>query len=355
MNIYSVVMAGGGGTRFWPVSRHTRPKQVLNLSGSDVMINDTIRRNSSLIPVENTYIVTNKDQEKVLKQVLFKGVNDNNILLEPVGRNTAACIGLAALVINKRHGESIMCIFPSDAYISKNHEYLSVLELACNHSRESDYFITLGIKPSYPATGYGYIKHSKSNYSYGIYHVEEFVEKPDPQRAVTYIQDGNYLWNSGILVCRTDTVLKAIEELLPYLYKDLMKLEQYIDTDKQDVMLEEIYPKMQSISIDYGVLEKSSRVLVIPSDIGWSDVGSWDAIGTLISPTREGNIVRADHIGIDTKDTIVYGDKLIATIGVSDLIIVNTEDALLVCHKSRAQDVKGIVDQLKAKNRTDYI
>lgn len=355
MNIYAVIMAGGGGTRFWPLSRQSVPKQILNLSGNDVMINETIARNNPVIPVENIYVVANKSQYDGLRKVLSDGIPAENILLEPVGRNTAACIGYAAVIINKRCGESIVCVFPSDAYISDTAKYADVLKLACECAENTDMIVTIGIKPTHPSTGYGYIKYGQPEFKKGIYYVEEFIEKPSLDNARKYLSEGKYLWNSGIFVWRTSVILRNFERFLPKLFKQLKSIEQYAGTDEQNSVVESLYPKLQSISVDYGILERSDEVLVIPGDFGWSDVGSWDALGAMFPPDGSGNIVKADHIGIDTKNSIVFGSKLIATIGLNAMVVVSTEDAVLICPKDRAQEVKNIVDIIKAKGKNEYI
>lgn len=347
-------MAGGGGTRFWPLSRQCRPKQVLNLSGSDVMINETIKRNAPIIPVENTYIVTNKAQSEVLKSVLLDGVDTGNILVEPVGRNTAACIAYAAAKIQQAHGDSILCVFPSDAYINKDEEYLRALDRAVRFASESQSFVTLGITPSFAATGYGYIRYAAGN-SDGIYHVEEFVEKPNSEKARVYFQSGNYLWNSGILIGRSSVVMENIRRFLPKLYRQMVEMAEHFGTAQEAEMIEKYYPVLQSISIDYGVLERSDDVMVVPGDFGWNDVGSWDMLGVLIPPDDSGNIIKSEHLGIDTRNTIIYGNKLITTIGLENMIIVNTEDALLICPKARAQEVKEVVELLKEQGKLQYL
>lgn len=355
MQTYSVIMAGGGGTRFWPLSRQCHPKHLLNLSGNDFMINETIKRNQDIIPAVNTYIVTNKSQEETLKQVLMDGVDHGNILIEPVGRNTTACIGFAAAKIQKAHGDSLLCIFPSDAYINRLDEYSTALEKAVAHAASGEDFVTLGIEPGFAATGYGYIKYERSTRQGDVYRVEEFVEKPGIDKAKSYVKSGKYLWNSGIIVSRSSVVLKNIERYLPRLFKQLEALSQYFGTDREAEMTESIYPQLQSISFDYGVLERSDDVMVIPGNFGWNDVGSWDMLGVLVPPDEDGNIIKSEHIGIDTKNSIIYGKKLIATIGLENMIVVNTDDSLLICPKSRAQEVKEIVELLREKGNTQYL
>ena len=355
MHTFSIIMAGGGGTRFWPLSRQCKPKQLLNLGGSDVMINETIKRNAPIIPFENTYIVTNQVQGEVLKEILIKGVNHDNILMEPVARNTTACIAYAASKINKQHGDSVMCIFPSDAYINKEEEYLNALTIAIKHATENDSFVTLGINPSFAATGYGYIKYNPVNTADYIRYVEEFVEKPTLEKAKLYLKSGNYLWNSGILICRSSVVLENVRRFLPKLHKQIETLSESYGTEKEVEILNRLYPRMQSISVDYGILERSDDVMVVPGDFGWNDVGSWDMLGVVIPPDENGNIIKSEFIGIDTKNTIIYSNKLISTIGVEDMIIVSTDDALLICPKSRAQEVKDIVELLKEDKKFQYL
>ncbi len=355
MQIFSLIMAGGGGTRFWPLSRQCAPKQLLNLSGNDIMINETILRNKEIIPEANTYIITNSCQGDLMKKVLLDGVNHKNILIEPEGKNTAACIGYSTLVINKRHGDSIVCIFPSDAYIGREDEYLRDLKTACEYVKTNDVIVTLGIKPSYPATGYGYIKYNLDGDGSGIFHVEEFKEKPSIEKARTFIAEGRYLWNSGIIITRTNTLLKNMERFLPKLYKQLKGFEEFIDTESEEEEAARMYSALQSLSVDFGILERSDEVMVIPSGFEWNDVGSWDTLGAIYPPDSDGNIIKAEHTGIDTKNSIIYGSKLVTTIGIDGLVIVNTDDALLICPKSRAQEVKSIVELLKRQGKEQYI
>lgn len=355
MNIFSVIMAGGGGTRFWPLSRQCRPKQLLNLGGGDVMINETIKRNEAVIPAENTYIVTNKAQGEILKSILHKGVKHENVLLEPVGRNTTACIGYAAMKIEKLYGDSIICIFPSDSYINKEEEYHDTLRKAIHHASGGDSFVTLGIRPSFPATGYGYIRFDNTSDVNGVHYAEEFVEKPGTEKARSYLESGKYLWNSGILICRSSVVLSSINRFLPRLFRQLQAMAEHFGTENETEALETMYPGLQSISIDYGVLERSDDVMVVPGDFGWNDVGSWDMLGAVFPPDENGNIIKAEHVGIDTKNTIIYGNKLVTTIGTENLIVVDTEDALMICPKSRAQEVKEIVELLKKSGKLQYL
>lgn len=364
MNRYAVILAGGGGTRFWPLSRQNAPKQLLNLSGNDIMINETIARLEGIIPHENTFIVTGKNQAGPLKELILEQIPQENILLEPAGRNTAPCILYSAMKLNSRYGDGIMCILPSDHYIENVEEMKRVLDRGMNLASERDCLITIGIKPTYPATGYGYIQYSRENRDEISYRVDDFVEKPNYKVAQEYIKSGQYLWNSGIFIWKVSTIIESFKRFLPKLYDRMKEIIESMETSKTpcetlckpDTVLERLYPQLQSISIDYGILERSDNVLVIPADFGWNDVGSWDALGAIFKPDADGNIIKADHIGIDTKNSIIYGNgKNISTIGLDGMIIVNTDDALLICPKDRAQEVKNIVDKLKENEKLNLL
>lgn len=357
MKSFSVVLAGGSGTRFWPLSRIGSPKQVLNISGNDVMINETIRRTEGLIAFEDCFIVTAKSQLSQIDGVLLPEVPRANILMEPVQRNTAPCILFAALKLKRLYGEGVMCIFSADHYITNGDEFKRVIESASKLAETTDKLVTLGIRPSYPATGYGYISYDRAAATGEAFDVLEFVEKPSYERAAQYCRDGSYLWNSGIFIWRISSILAAFERYLPRLYKRLLPWCDLIGTEREEEALAEIYPTLQKISIDFGILERSNDVLVIPSDFGWSDVGSWDSLGAIFPPDEAGNIVRADElIPIDTTDNIIYSERqLISTIGIHDMIVVSTEDALLLCPKNRAQDVRKIVDRLTELDMKKYL
>lgn len=358
MQKVAVIMAGGGGTRFWPLSRQNKPKQLLNLTGKEVMINETILRYEGLISPQDTLIVTNQTQSELLEEILIKEMPRENILKEPLGRNTAACILYAALVIQKRYGDAVISVLPADHYFQDLDGFKKVLGKACQVAEQTDKLLTIGIKPTFPATGYGYIKFNQNlNQALpeNVYSVAEFVEKPDFEKAKKYLESGSYLWNSGMFVWKASVILENFERYLPRIYHTLAPLAEVIDTDQEASVLAELYPKLQSISIDYGIMERSDQVLVIPGDFGWNDVGSWDALGAIFPPDEQGNIIQAQHLGIETKNSIIYGgERLIATIGMSEVIIADTNDALLICPKDKAQEVKVIVDLLKEKGMLEY-
>lgn len=358
MHKYAVIMAGGGGTRFWPLSRQQMPKQLLNISGNDVMINESIKRLTDIIPLQNIFVVTNKKQKDVITQLLINDFPRDNILFEPVGRNTSACIAYAAMVVSNRCRDAVMCVLPSDHHIGNEEKFRQTLDKACIAAAETGRLITIGIKPTFPSAGYGYIKYSREGDTgfNGAYEVLNFVEKPGVEKAREYLESGNYLWNSGMFVWKVSTIIDNLRRYLPRLFKAMKAIGEFIGTDKEQDAVDSIYPELQSISIDFGILERSDEVLVIPGDFGWNDVGSWDALGTIFPTDENGNIVKARHIGLNTKNSIIYsGDRLVATIGLNNLIIADTSDALLICPKDKAQEVKEIVELIKKQGLEQYI
>lgn len=343
-------MAGGGGTRFWPLSRHEEPKQLLNLSGKDLMINETIDRVSTVCERSDIFIVTNVDQVPKMAIATNGRIKADHILSEPSARNTAACIGYAAFEIIKKYGDGVMCIFPSDHFIKDEEAFTRILKEAITVAEEGS-LVTMGITPTFPCTGYGYIKFDK-NEKGNAKNVVEFKEKPNLATAEEYVASGNYAWNSGMFVWKASVILEQFEKLLPDVYACLSKIADAMGTESETTVIDEVYPRIPSISIDYGIMEKSDNVKVISADMGWSDVGCWDNLGVLYEEDVQGNIFAGDHISIDTKGCITYSKKrLISTVGVENLIIVETDDAILVCDKNRAQDVKLVVERLQADGR----
>jgi mannose-1-phosphate guanylyltransferase len=359
MHKFATVLAGGGGTRFWPLSRQDLPKQLINISGNDIMLNDTIGRFDGVIPLENTIIVTNASQAVLMESIMHISVPASNILIEPVARNTAASILYAALYIQKQYGDSLMVVSPSDHHITDEAEFKKTLSNACSVAEDTGKIVTIGIKPTFPSTGYGYISHRSESLMHQpchVHEVAEFVEKPNFLTAQEYLSSGNYLWNSGIFIWKTSVIIDNYKRYLPRLYNSMLPLNDYLSTEHHKEIIKTIYPTLPSISIDYGILERSDEVVVIPGDFGWNDIGSWDALGAIIPPDDFGNIVKANHLGIQTRNSIIYGEeRLISTIGIDGLIIADTKDALLICSKDRAQDVKDIVLLLKKKGMQQYL
>ncbi|HUI65999.1 MAG TPA: mannose-1-phosphate guanylyltransferase [Bacteroidota bacterium] len=357
----AVIMAGGVGTRFWPRSREKFPKHLLQLFGKGTMIQNTVKRLEPLVPPQDVLVVTNRLQKsQVVKQL--PQLPEENIIVEPVGRNTAPCIGLAALHVHRMDPEAIMIVLPADHLIGDEKEFQRVLTLASETARESASLITIGITPSFPETGYGYIQFvgeegpQNPYHERGVLRVKTFAEKPNQQTAERFLASGDFLWNSGMFVWRVDTILKQIEKCLPDTYGQLQKIDAAIGTSHYQQTLETAYGMIRGISIDYGVMEKAEAAYVIPGSFGWNDIGSWDEVYRVSGKDDSGNSVTGKVIQKDTKNTYIYSpDKVVATVGVEDLIIVNTEDALLICRRGRSQDVKEVSDYLKRKQMNEYL
>ena len=356
MKTYGVIMAGGGGTRFWPMSRKAVPKQLLNLSGKDLMVNDTIDRFEGIVEKEDIYIVTNVVQADTMRTATTGRLPESNILAEPAARNTAACIGYAAMEIIKKRGDGIMCILASDHYIKNTEGFQTVLKDAVKTAQTTDALVTLGIAPTFPSTGYGYIRSGEEVCGTNAYMVEDFVEKPDLETAEAYLEAGNYLWNSGMFIWKASTILGYFERLLPDIYACLTEIGDSMGTPAEQETINRVYPVIPKISIDYGIMERADHVLVLKGDFGWNDIGSFDALTAIYEPDAKGNIGTGKRVMVDTENSIICANKrLIATVGVQDLIVVETGDAVLVCHKSKAQDVKKIVETLEQQGETGYL
>lgn len=354
MDVYGIIMAGGGGTRFWPLSRRGTPKQLLNLSGKEIMVNEAIDRLTCVAAYENIYIVTNCEQADKMRSVTAGRVAPEHILCEPCARNTAACIGYAAMKIIRERGDGILVVTPSDAYIRDEATFGSVLERAVRAAAATNKLVTIGITPTFPATGYGYIRYRDADGD--VKPVVRFVEKPTRKKAEEYLRSGCYVWNSGMFVWKASVILKKYRRLLPELYAQLTKIAAAFGKPEEARVLEEIYPELPSVSVDYGIMEHSRDILVVPGEFGWNDVGSWDMLGALHPQDGAGNVVVGNAVNVDTNNTVIYSSgKLIAAVDVSDLIIVDTPDAILVCPKSKAQDVKKIVEELRAEGKEELL
>lgn len=347
MKVYGVIMAGGGGTRFWPLSTKAEPKQFLNLSGKDILVNETIDRQSAFIDKEDIFIVTNQTQAELMLSRTEGRIRKDHVLAEPAARNTAACIGYAAMEITRKYGDGVMCIFAADHHIRDEAEYTRVMQEAVRTVDETDALVTIGIHPIFPSTGYGYIKNSAVEGK--PYHaVEEFVEKPDPDTAQAYVEAGCYAWNSGMFVWKASTILRYFQELLPDIYACLTEIGAAMGTEREQEVIQRVYPGIPKISVDYGIMERAKGVLMLEGDFGWSDVGSWDTLDTVRQKDENGNIATGDTLLLDTKNCVVYGrHKLIATVGVEDLVVVEGDSAVLVCPVKDAQRVKQIVETLE--------
>ncbi|MGN0431387.1 MAG: mannose-1-phosphate guanylyltransferase [Lachnospiraceae bacterium] len=359
MKVYGVIMAGGGGTRFWPLSRRELPKQFLNLTGKDILVNETFDRLKRSVPGEDIFVVTNVMHAEKTVAMMNGRIGKHHILAEPAARNTAACIGYAAMEILKKYGDGIMCVVPSDHYIQNEECYAKVISRAVRLAETQNCLVTIGIKPTFPSTGYGYIRKRKAETAedgteYSL--VEEFVEKPEKEVAARYLADGHYVWNSGMFVWKASLILQYFERLLPDIYECLKEIGNAMGTEAEQEILDRVYPHIPKISIDYGIMERADKVIVLDGDFGWSDVGNLDALETLHEGDAKGNVEIGNCVLVDTEETICYSkDKLLVTAYVQDLIVVESTDAILVCPKSKAQEVRKIVEELQKRGRTDYL
>jgi len=355
MRSYGVIMAGGGGTRFWPLSRRQKPKQFLNLSGKDIMVNETFDRLKGLINPKDVFVVTGEKYGDMTFDSMKGRVSKDHILREPAARNTAACIGYAAMEIVTKYEDGVMCVLASDHFIKDEDTYRSVMNKAIKIAEETEGLVTIGIKPTFPSTGYGYIKSSPiEGASYN--RVEEFVEKPDRDTAIAYLKDGGFAWNSGMFVWKASVILKYFEKLLPDIYECLLKIKEAMNTLEESKVIEEIYPTIPKISVDYGIMERADNVYMLEGDFGWNDIGSFDTLPVLLKGDENGNVSHGKSVLIDTRDCVTYSkDRLIAAIGVSDLVIVESDDCMFVCPKDRVQEVKKIVETLEDKGLTEYL
>ncbi len=337
---FAVIMAGGRGERFWPRSRMARPKQFLNLIGEKTMLQLTVERIKDLVGISDTYVVAGAEfKEIILAQV--PQLPEENIIIEPFGRDTAAAIGLAALVLGQKNPGEVMIVLPADHYIGNVRLFQEVLRSAAATAGRGDKIVTLGITPHSPETGYGYIHRGELADTFaGIpaYRAVRFMEKPDRARALEFLSSGEYLWNSGMFVWRIDMIRGMIEKHLPSLAEGLKEIEDSLGTDLHPKTVKKVYSGLTKVSIDYGIMERADNVFVIPCDFGWDDIGSWTALERYAAKDEHGNFLQGEGVLLDTVNTYITSKgKTVALLGVKDLIIIDDYDSLLICHKNRAQ------------------
>lgn len=358
---YGVIMAGGVGARFWPLSRERNPKQFLSIFGNHSLIEMTFNRLRKVIQSGNIYVVTNAVQREIISQKL-PDLPSQNIIVEPIGRNTAPCIGLAAIHIKQRDPDAVMVVVPADHLIQNEDEFARVLTNAIDVAVETKHLVTIGIKPTRPETGYGYIQYIEEteqknpHVKKGAFRVKTFAEKPNLSTAERFLESGDFLWNSGMFIWKVDTILGEINRLLPELYEGLMTIDSVLATPEYPQTLDQVYRMIRGISIDYGVMEKAKHVYVLYGEFGWSDVGSWDEVYRVSSKDENGNAIHGRVVARNSRNNLLHAHKrTIATHGVEDLIVVETEDAILICRRGHSQDVKEIVDYLRRKHLDDLV
>lgn len=356
MKVAALIMAGGKGERFWPRSRVNFPKQFLGLTGDGkTMIQQTVERISPIVSIEDVYISTNAAYKNLVMEQL-PGIPEENILCEPVGRNTAPCIGLGAIHMRRKYEDAVMLVLPSDHVIKYTDMFVDVLKDAVKVAETDGNLVTIGITPNMPETGYGYIKYNPDSKIDAAYKVDRFVEKPNLEKAKEYLASGEYMWNSGMFAWKASTVLASMEKNLPEIYEGLTKIEASIGAANEEEVLNETFTAMPSESVDYGILEKESSIYVLPGNFGWDDVGSWLAVERLKPVNEEGNEISGNAVTVNTKNCIIEGDdKLIACVGVENLVIVDTKDAILICSKESTADIKKVTENLRNNNQNQYL
>lgn len=358
MKTTAVIMAGGRGERFWPKSRNSRPKQFLSLTkDGETMIQKTVKRLSPIVDTEDIYIVTNAAYIDLVKEQLPE-LPAENILAEPCARNTAPCIAFAAAVINRKYDDAVMLVLPSDHLIGYEDLYADTLEKAVSVSMEGKNLVTIGITPNYPETGYGYINFSSENASCcsDAYKVKRFVEKPDLPTAKEYLASGKYLWNSGMFVWKISSIMANLKEFMPEIHNGALRIGEAFGTDKFLEVLVKEFTAFASESIDFGIMEKAEDIYTIPGSFGWDDVGNWLAVERINEVDESRNYIEGNVISVGSERTTICGGKrLIAAVGVEDIIIVDTDDAVLICSKNSTQDVKKVIARLKEQGRTELV
>jgi len=362
-NLQCVIMAGGSGTRFWPRSKTAKPKQYLNIFGDESLLQSTIKRFSNFIETQNIFIVSNKSQSAVLESQT-EALSKENLIYEPVGKNTLPCIGLAAMFAELRNKDGIMVVSPSD-HLIKNHKlFKDTILTAAILAEERNGIVTIGIVPTYPSTGYGYVEISEAIDNSSLINqfvVSRFVEKPDEEKAreflsVDYQGKKKFYWNSGLFVFKVSVFLETIKKCTPDLYSELKKIQANIDKPGFKNTLDTIYSKLDSVSIDYGIMEHATNVFLVEGNFDWNDLGSWESVYLASQKDEHGNSGKGGNILIDSRNSYVYSDNcMIALIGLDNVIAVQEGNTILVCKRESAENVKGIVDLLKKGDKKEYL
>jgi len=357
-DLYTLIMAGGSGTRFWPRSKTVKPKQYLNIFGKDSLLESTVNRFATFTETANIYIVSNKTQAKVLEEQT-SNLPKENLIYEPVGKNTLPCIGLAAMFAEKENPDGIMVVSPSDHLIENDELFKETVLAAAKIADEHDGIVTIGISPTYPATGYGYVQTEKEigkGEKIRQFKVKRFVEKPDETTASKYLKEGGFYWNSGLFVFKIPVFLEAVKEFAPALYTDLRKIQADLGKPCFENTLDTIYRAVESISVDYGIMEHAKNIYLVEGNFDWNDLGGWESVYLADKKDINGNAGSGEAIIIDAKNSYVYSDSgLIALVGLDDVIVVQEGNTTLVCKRDRAEDVKKIVDKLKTEDKNQYL
>ncbi|MCK4403867.1 MAG: mannose-1-phosphate guanylyltransferase [candidate division Zixibacteria bacterium] len=346
---YAVILAGGKGERFWPLSRTQHPKQLLHLISKRTMLQETIDRVKDFIPIQRTKVVTGENIKKaILMQVDY--LKEENLIVEPAMKNTCAAIGLAAVHLQKIDPDATMVVLSSDHMIKPEEKLQKILEMGTKLAGEEKYLITIGITPTRAETAYGYIEFAELYDTFEdilVYQIKEFKEKPNRIVAQQYYYNRKHLWNSGMFIWTASTILEALKNYMPQMYKELKSYSEHVGTENEDAAKEDLYQHLESISIDFAVLEKAENALVIKADLIWDDIGSWLALDRIKEKDSDHNVIVGNARAINTYETTIVNDSegIITTLGVSDLVIVKTDDIVFVAHKTKVQDVKELLSE----------
>ncbi len=357
---YALIAAGGHGTRLWPMSRARLPKQMLPLVDDHSMFRTSVERIEVLFPAEDIFVVTGADHAADLKREAPQ-IPSDNFIIEPYAKNTGPALALALAAIQRRDPEATVAILTADHHIGQPDRFRRVLKAAWQVAQEGQ-IVTLGITPTTPATGFGYIQQGDAIGEYGgfaVYRSERFTEKPDIVRATHFLASGEYSWNSGMFIWRVDRAMRDLERYQPAIFAMCSYLQSASDSPDYAAKLRDIWETMPNLSVDFAIMEKADNIAVIPTDIGWSDVGTWASLYDILPQDSFGNCIKGDasesRVILDTRDTLVFSDRLTVAIGVEGVVVVDTDDVLLICHKDRTQDVKQVVDYLRENGNEDYL
>ena len=357
-NVFCLIMAGGSGTRFWPRSKVSRPKQYLRLFGNESLLQSTVRRSESIVPKEKILIVSSQSQAYVLEEQT-PGIPPKNLIYEPVGKNTLPCIGLAAMIAEKENPDGVMVVSPSDHLIGNTGVFCETVNAAVEIARKRNGIVTIGITPAYAATGFGYVQVSgeiEESAPIRQFMVNRFVEKPDQATAEKYLDQGGFYWNSGMFVFKISVFLQAIREFEPELYSGLRKIQASEGTPEFPHVLDTIYREVKSISVDYGIMEHARNLFLVEGNFTWNDLGSWESVYQASVKDGNGNVSDGETMFVDSNNSYVYADSgIVSVVGLADVIVVKDGDSILVCRRDKAEAVKGVVEALKEQNKNHYL
>ncbi|GAB3014149.1 mannose-1-phosphate guanylyltransferase [Niabella terrae] len=357
-NHYVAIMAGGIGSRFWPKSRSSYPKQFLDILGTgQTLIQATFDRYKTIVPVENIYVVTSEGYESMVKEQLNE-LPAANIVVEPYRKNTAPCIAYISFKLQQMNPDAVMIAAPADNHIPDNENFVEVMQKALDFVSHINALVTVGIRPTHPNTGYGYIQHEPTEAAPGVYKVKTFTEKPNIEIAKAFIDSGDFLWNSGIFTWKCKTILSAFEQHLPEMYELFYTDREVFNTDKEKKSIEKIYAQCTNISIDFGIMEKASNVYIIPATFFWSDLGTWNSVHTNMEKDYFDNAVVGSEVMVfDTHHCVIHAPdkKLVLVQGLEEYIIVDTDDVLMICKKDKEQEIKDFVGEVKRHKGDKYL